>query len=325
MSRPGVEVTSAAAAPPLGVPTDTSVGFIVSEAYMGPIDAPTRITSLDEFTDTYGDAIPGCWGYNSVDTFFHEGGTSLYFQRLADSTAAAATKTASTIITGGGTVDAANPGAWGNTAVLDVVPTPGTEAPPANGDDGNGTQTQEVSDLLTFAVDTGPTFMATVTVNGRVQQTSKPLVSGQDLADFLATGGYLRLNGFTAANLVKAGQVVLAGGADGALPVTDNAQLVTALAAIPPELGPGQLLAPGRTAYLDQAAVLASAAETNRVALLDAAGPTDDANTCASASLALRGADQDRYGSMWAPWAVIPGTTSGTTRQVPWSAVQAGL
>ena len=91
MSRPGVEVSSAAAAPPLGVPTDTSVAFIVGEAQMGSVAAPTRIASLDAFSATYGNRISPCtYSYDAVDCYFHEGGNACYFMRAADPAAIAA-------------------------------------------------------------------------------------------------------------------------------------------------------------------------------------------------------------------------------------------
>jgi hypothetical protein len=49
------------------------------------------------------------------------------------------------------------------------------------------------------------------------------------------------------------------------------------------------------------------------------------AATLRTAALALRGDTDDRYAGAFAPWAVIPGLTLGTTRLVPYSAIQAGL
>jgi phage tail sheath protein FI len=40
---------------------------------------------------------------------------------------------------------------------------------------------------------------------------------------------------------------------------------------------------------------------------------------------ALRGSLQDRYGGLFGPWATIPGLAPGTSRVVPWSAIQAGI
>ena len=122
----------------------------------------------------------------------------------------------------------------------------------------------------------------------------------------------------------RPGRSPLAGGDDGTVPVTDAGALADALAVINPELGPGQVLAPGRSTMDDHAALLAHAAATNRYAILDG-GVHDDALALQSAAELLRGADEDRYGMLWGPWAVVPGIAPGTSRTVPWSPVQAAL
>lgn len=93
-------------------------------------------------------------------------------------------------------------------------------------------------------------------------------------------------------------------------------------------MGPGQVFFPGADgqdagAY---ASLLAHAAATNRVALLDAA-PDEDAAGLVAAAEALRTGNPDtaRYGALFAPAAVIPGLTSADTRTVPFSAVAAGI
>lgn len=62
----------------------------------------------------------------------------------------------------------------------------------------------------------------------------------------------------------------------------------------------------------------------NRVALLDLAD-SPDADTLIAAAATDRALDDARFGAAFAPWAVVPGVASGTTRTVPWSAVQAGM
>jgi hypothetical protein len=302
------------------VPTDTSVAFIVTEAQMGPVDGPTRLISLDQFTATYGQRIPGTYGYDSVDAAFHDGVSAAYVQRLVQG-AVAATGDA-IAITGGvtATLDAANPGAWGNNAALDLVTAPG------------GLTLTERTRGLTYAEPEpyAAGYIATVSLAGKAVQTSVPLATVSDLVAFLAAGRYLRLTADNpTAALAVEGSVALAGGSDGTLPVADGSLVADALALIPPELGPGQVTAPGRTDVESHVALLTHAAGTqtagvNRVAFLDG-GPTDDKPTLEGRAQALRGALEDRYGSLWAPWAVIPGLAPGTTRTVPWSAIQAGL
>jgi len=299
MTRPGVLITSAAAPPPLGVPTDTGVAFICAEAQMGPVSAPTRLTSLDQFINTYGQRIAGTYGYDAVDAALHEGVTSVYYMRLVDGGAVA--KAAATTVGGeGAEAVATNPGTWGNTLELVV------------------------------ATAAGGNFTGQVKLGGAVVQSTLPLATVQALSESLATGPYMRLiKAAKPTEAPKAGTVTLTGGTDGTVPVANTKVLPEALALIPASLGPGQLLAPGKSDAASLTALLAHAAGTatagvNRVALLDGAVEATETQLVALAT-AQRGTLQDRYGSLWAPWATIPGQAPGTSRSVPWSAIQAGL
>jgi hypothetical protein len=349
MSRPGVEVSSAASAPPRGVPTDTSVTFICAEAQMGPVDAPTRLTSLDQFTATYGQRVAGTYGYDSLDAALHEGTATAYFMRLVDE-ALAAKVSAAPIVAAPAEVVAANPGVWGNGLVLKVALTPvalaaqaapkasKTSTKPKDGASADeppepeGEPEERKLGALTFAPEprASEAMEATVTLNGTVVQSSLALANVEALVNFLASGPYLRL--VKAASLtaaVLAGTVKPVGGTDGTVPVDEIGTVETGLTALTADLGPGQLLLPGRADAESQAAALAHCAGTsdagvNRVALLDGA-IGDDATTLETRAKTLRGALEDRYGSLWAPWATIPGLAPGTSRTIPWSAIQAGI
>jgi hypothetical protein len=326
MSRPGVEVTSAASAPPVGVPTDTSVAFIVAEAAMGPTDLPTRVTSMDQFAATYGGRVPGTYGYDALDAAFHEGLGSAYFLRVSDG-GVVATKDATALTTAASVINAANPGAWANGLVVTTVTTPALAATDAGKSSKDKSAGPQRSSLLTYdtpETQAGGTFMATVALGGKVVQTSLPLTTAQDLANFLSQGNYARLTGFTPTSLVAAGSVTLAGGANGTLPMGSSALANALDNYLPAELGPGQVYAPGRTTLNDHAALLVHASTHNRVAFLDG-GVGDDNTILTSMAASLRGSLEDRYGSLWGPWAVIPGIAPGTTRQVPWGALQLGI
>jgi hypothetical protein len=349
MSRPGVEVYSAAAAPPTGVPTDTSVLFYVGEAQMGPVNVPTRLTSLQDFINTFGQRVAGVYSYDALDVYFREGGATAYFQRSADGATAATI--AGTAIAAGTTVNAASPGTWGNAATLNVTAvvsalfaaqvTAGTDPEDADSGNGNGNGTSgggkskssppapaapEQSPLLTYEVQAGAAslFLAQVVVAGQTVQTSTAtLATLADLTAFLASGDYLTISGGDPTTPLAAGSVTATGGTDGTLPVGASA-FQASLDAIAPEVGPGQIIASGRSDLPSHAALLAHASTHNRVALLDGA-VTDDDQALISAAASLRGADQDRYGALWGPWATVPGLAPGTSRTVPWSCVQAGL
>ena len=347
MTRPGVEVETLSATPPPGVPTDTSVAFIVGEAAMGSTDNPTRITSTAELEAAYGDRLAAApLLYDGVDAFFHEGGGAAYIMRLVDWGAAMeATGSTTAIITPGGvTLRASSPGTWGNGLSLELVAATTfaagastssgsssrrSSAKRTDGDEDTAPEAPAAptrSSLLTYpAARAAGDFTATVTLAGAVVQQSQPLATVNDLLAFLNAGTYI--TGPTAAvgSSLAAGTAAFTGGADGALPVPAGAgDLATQLARIPADLGPGQVLAPGRADSDDQAALLAHAAATNRVALLDG-NQGDGAAALTSAAATLRPALEARYGALWGPWATIPGLAGGTVRTVPWSAIQAGL
>lgn len=99
---------------------------------------------------------------------------------------------------------------------------------------------------------------------------------------------------------------------------------IAALDLFNPELGPGQVSIPGAADTASHEALLDHAMKCNRVALCDSAGD-EDATALEALTTPLATLDSASFGSLWAPWAILPGVTAGTTREVPWSAVQAGL
>jgi hypothetical protein len=102
--------------------------------------------------------------------------------------------------------------------------------------------------------------------------------------------------------------------------------IAAALAALSKDLGPGQVLIADSTlaATIDnQSALLAHALATNRVALLSTADA--DVTTMTAAGTALQSDPNARYGALFAPSANVPGVTAGTTRTVPYSAIEAGI
>jgi len=105
-----------------------------------------------------------------------------------------------------------------------------------------------------------------------------------------------------------------------------DAGIANALAGLTADLGPGQILIADATlaaVQANQSALLAHAAACNRVALLTCADGT--AAQLQSAGQALQQDANGRYGALFAPSAVVPGVVAGTTRTVPYSAVEAGI
>ena len=100
----------------------------------------------------------------------------------------------------------------------------------------------------------------------------------------------------------------------------------SALAALTKDLGPGQVFIADlalATVADNQAALTAHCSTNNRVALLS----TADGNAAAleAAATALHADQNARYAAVFAPSVIVPGVVPGTTRTVPWAAIQAGI
>jgi hypothetical protein len=109
-------------------------------------------------------------------------------------------------------------------------------------------------------------------------------------------------------------------------PLAADAGIAKALAALNADYGPGQVFLADLTKAADpanQSALTAHAAATNRVALLSCAD--GDATVLGAAGVALQTDANGRYGALFAPSAVVPGMLAGTTRTVPYAAVEAGI
>lgn len=104
-----------------------------------------------------------------------------------------------------------------------------------------------------------------------------------------------------------------------------DATLTAALDALVKDLGPGQVSAPGRVTASAQAIVLAHAELNNRVPILDAPDTNDVAALTAATTIAGATALQERRAAMFGPNITIPGVTVDTTRDIPPSAIVAGI
>lgn len=97
-----------------------------------------------------------------------------------------------------------------------------------------------------------------------------------------------------------------------------------ALELLPADLGPGQVVVPEVNTGPEMEAIANWAYATNRIYLAD--GPDGASNAALQAlGATLRGATGARFAALEADTLLIPGVTSGTTREVPASIVKAGL
>lgn len=102
-----------------------------------------------------------------------------------------------------------------------------------------------------------------------------------------------------------------------------DASLTAALALFTRDLGPGQVIAPGRDTEAQHVILAEHARSTNRIALGDAPD-TDVVATLTGLGDGLT-EEQARYIALFGPWVTVPGTTAGTTRDIPPSGIVAGI
>jgi len=127
------------------------------------------------------------------------------------------------------------------------------------------------------------------------------------------------------AKLPKSQTLALAGG-DAKTGTADGGNLVEALNRLVKDLGPGQVSAPNFRDEEGHLALLATSILNNRRALLDdEKEATKDELVENATPLQAAPGKGARRGAYMAQWAIIPGLTQGTTRQVPYSGVQMGI
>lgn len=291
--RPGVSVLQRSTPPPRSAPTDTGIWHIVGLTDSGPI-IPTLISSMADYERIFGARVSYSVLYDALDLYFREGGSRAIISRVVGPAATVGTKN---LLDAGAAISlvasATGPGA--GSALISV----GVRAGGAGG-----------------------TFVIFVVVGGIEVETSPDLVDNNAAVLWGAGSNYIRLALGASANdpaVVAAG--ALSAGTDDRANIVD-AQWQTALDRLTADLGPGQVSAPGRTTTTGHTQLLAHAAATRRVAILDAPDSPTQA-TLTTASAAARAGNQ-RFGGMFAPWISAPGVVAGTIRIIPPSGLVAG-
>lgn len=293
--RPGVNVTIRDTIPPRSQPTDVDTWFVVGVAERG-LPAATLLRSMSDFTRYYGNR----WStdpslYDAIDTYFREGGQKVYVSRVLGPAAVTAFKvlndgTAAAAVR----VEARGAGSWGNNLTVQVA-----------------------------AGTVGGYIKLQIRESGTLVEESPEVNTKADLLNW-TTSRYVVLTSAGAGSLpAVAAAAALATGADDYASIADTHR-VTALVQFGLALGPGQVSIPGQTSGTIHSALLSHANLNNRVAILDAPDSASSA-TLVAAATALIADVNARYGGMFGPRAIVPGITYNTTRDVPYSAVQAGM
>jgi phage tail sheath protein FI len=273
---------------------DSGTAFLVGLTDRGPINAPVLVRSLSEAVSKLGARVSYGMLYDSLETFFREGGSAAYVGRIVGPTPVTSTLNLSDGSSNTLTVKAISPGAWGNNLAVQVA-----------------------------AGSAGGTFVLTVRESGTVVEVSPDLADNVEALAWATKSAYITLTNLGGGDPAVAASASLTTGADDRANITAT-QVQNALNLFTADLGPGQVAYPGATDGPSHLALAAHAAARNRVAILDGTD-TATASTITAQAAAVRADGNGRSAAVFAPWAKIPGLTPGTERTVPYSAVQCGL
>lgn len=295
MPRPGTTVTLRETPSPVSLPTDTGVAFIAGLSDTGPLTAKL-IRSIAEFTTVFGARQSYSVLYDAVECFFREGGNTAYLSRVVGPGATSGVR--NLLDASAGTslvVTAIGPGAWSANYKAAVV----------------------------AGVGAGTFKVQITTSGGTVLEDSGDLLTQQAAAQWSQNSNYVRITvGGSSLNPAVAAGAALSAGTDDRGSITD-AQWLAALNMFTNDLGPGQVLAPGRTSTAGQQQLITHAEANNRVAIIDLVDTPTEA-TLEGATSALT---SSRFAASFSPWLIVPGVTTspGTTRTVPPSGSVAGI
>jgi len=295
MTAPGITVTTAVATPPPIPNVATATWFVTGLAQRGPVGTPISLQSMADFTTKLGSRAGYTALYDALDLFFHDGGLLAMVSRVVGPSAAPASvflKDSATTPLNTIKVSANSPGTWGNALTVQVVA--GTLA---------------------------GTYQLVIAYNGVTVEQSPNLASPADaqnwssLSNFIVVVDQANATAAPTNNPAVVAATPLANGLD------DNASIAegtwtAALNAFPPDLGPGQVSAPGRTTDAAHVALMAHASACNRIALLDGVDTPTAATLISAATAAIAGGDGSR-GCIVAPWVTIPGIPTGTGIPAP--------
>jgi len=251
------------------------------------------IQSLDQFVTVFGQRQSYSVLYDAVETYFREGGNQVYIGRVVGPAATTGTKNLLDASAGISLVVNANgPGAWSANIKVGVVA-------------GIAANTYQIQ--------------VTDAANAILEQSSDLGDQGSAVT-WSKYSSYIRI-ALGASTLLPAvvAPAALSAGNDDRAAITD-AQWATALALFLPDLGPGQVSEPGRTSSTAYSQVKAHVETSNRVGILD----LPDTPTVATLQSAAAGITS-RFTACFAPWGIVPGLTTGTTRSVPPCAYIAGM
>lgn len=287
---PGVIVSTSVRTGPVGAVVAPAANFFVAGyAERGPVDTYVAVTSISEFEDSFGGRLAGSNLYDTVATFFEEGGARAYVVRVVGSSAATGSRTSGSL-----TVTASGPGEWSDNLFVRAITA-----------DGKSSVRLYYPNVSTL-VYTSPAYDNITdlvnAING--SRVGSLYVEAASTSDALPT------------NMVAA-SACTGGADDNAATIEDHTE---ALNLFIDSLGAGAV-ADADDAALNENDVhemlLVHGYLNNRIAILHTASDATAAEAIA-ASEAASLLDYAEYGALYYPWVKIPdGVTVGGTRLIP--------
>ena len=271
---PGVTVTTAVRTGPVGV-GDIVAGqvFMVGETERGSVTEPVLLRSFSDYTKYYGDYQTGNL-YSHVKTYFSEGGTRCYVQRILGSGSATGSLTLDDA-SGSATMEitAANPGAWSDNVEVEVA------AP----------------DVAGFKINVYHNNVLKVTTRDLTDVTDAiTVLNASSVSDLIVASD----DATSSADPDALAATALSGGSDGSAPIDSEA--TAGLDLLSENLKSGAVCLPGRSGATIWAALRDHAAENHRVAICGFAEGDSDSAVKTAASAYYAHADA-RYMSFYYP------------------------
>lgn len=288
MPRPGVTIETREFPPPLSLPTDIGVGSMVGIVQSGPAfpTAQDAVHNMTEFGTKWMPAgrafAAGTKVYDAADGFFDEGGYALYIGRVFGGAAVVA--------------EIAIPGSGGNVFVASAI---------GVGDYANGQKIVVQDDSDDPAIPDGSwRFQVTLADDTLLEQS--PIFSDKQSAlSWAATAKHMRLEDDVKPAPPTKGAYVLAGGALDLVGV-DNASWQAGFDALIPDLGTGQVAAPGATTDAIHQMLAEHGRTHNRIPVADYPDTADPAVLHASQALITDGSGKrSRFTGGFTPWVQI--------------------
>jgi len=281
---PGIVVTTAVRTGPTNPQTAaTATMFVAGITSRGPDGTAHLITSLSDFQDIYGSYTSDGYVHQTVETFFEEGGSRAYVSRAVE--VAAAEASCSILSSGTECVNllASGVGTWANTSG-------------ANGLSASvGYVVAETSFRVQLRLDSVLVFSSAThtSVASFIEEVNNNTTAALYVT---ATAG-------ASSGLPAAGAKTFAGGTNGNSP--SAVEIANALNVFTSNLGPGAVCTPGHYDSSLRTALIAHAADNNRIAIMSFA--KDDTYEDAITDVAsFSGVDNAEFGAFFYSWVKKP-------------------